>query len=520
MDLSSYRREYSDYRAAVERERYEYEAGLSGQPRLEPIRQPRLEPIRERYSDLWSRGAIDDLSRKFDDTPAHFETERAGLRALASAARLEYAEERAAEVSAELVRCEASARVSRGGAGVPAANARRQLARETDAALRADLAARLHDSLRPCEDLRAARLDALGGAARSLGLPSLLALHEQASGADLDPSASFDSLASRADSFLARTDAAYSSQLARWRSRELGGAARPLAGADEPFFARAAWLDAFFAPRGERAAFAEVSQGLGLRAGGRRGVRIDDEERPAKSLRPACFGVRPPEEVLLVLGAEREGAAPYLDFFFEAGRAQHFAWSSQEMAARHPEFIHAPDDAVRAAAGFLFRGLFRDAAWAGEALGLRASDAEALARGVALLDLWDVRRSRAGLRWALALDAASDARSEQLSELYVSLHAEATGFRPDPAARLSEAEAAYGAAVRLRARLMAESLREHLRARYGRRWHASRAAGDELIDLWNSGLRYGAEELARLAWGGALDFDLLADALTAPLDGG
>ena len=60
-------------------------------------------------------------------------------------------------------------------------------------------------------------------------------------------------------------------------------------------------------------------------------------------------------------------------------------------------------------------------------------------------------------------------------------------------------------------------MREHLRSRHGRRWFASRAAGEELIDIWNTASRYRVEELARSVWGGELSFDLLADASVAAL---
>ena len=70
-----------------------------------------------------------------------------------------------------------------------------------------------------------------------------------------------------------------------------------------------------------------------------------------------------------------------------------------------------------------------------------------------------------------------------------------------------------------RARLFAEGLREHFRSRHGRRWVASRAAGGELIDVWNTASRSRVEELARLLWGGDLSFDLLADASLAALEG-
>ncbi|MBV9959004.1 MAG: hypothetical protein JO360_11315, partial [Acidobacteria bacterium] len=42
-------------------------------------------------------------------------------------------------------------------------------------------------------------------------------------------------------------------------------------------------------------------------------------------------------------------------------------------------------------------------------------------------------------------------------------------------------------------------------------WWASRKAGDELIDLWNTSSRYSVEELAQLLGLGELSFDLLAE---------
>ncbi len=53
--------------------------------------------------------------------------------------------------------------------------------------------------------------------------------------------------------------------------------------------------------------------------------------------------------------------------------------------------------------------------------------------------------------------------------------------------------------------------------RYGRRWWASRKAGDELIDLWNTSSRYTVEELARLIGIGEISFDLLAESLIAAM---
>jgi len=151
---------------------------------------------------------------------------------------------------------------------------------------------------------------------------------------------------------------------------------------------------------------------------------------------------------------------------------------------------------------------------------VRASEAAEVSSRASLVELYDARRDCARLLSALALDAAKGARTEQLAEGYAALQGEATGFRHQAAAWLRDADEWFRSATSLRARLFAAGLAEHLRTRHGRRWFASRAAGDELIDVWNTASRYSVEELARLLWGGALSFDLLADTLAAALEAG
>ena len=172
--------------------------------------------------------------------------------------------------------------------------------------------------------------------------------------------------------------------------------------------------------------------------------------------------------------------------------------------------------------------IINDAAWLAGHRGLRASAADEAARSFALVELHDARRECAALRHALALDDAPDPRAERLAEDYVARHTEATGFKYDAAARLldvgdllsargagrGEADF-FWAATGLRARLFAAAFAEHLRARHGRRWFSTRAAGDELVDVWNTASRYTVEELARLVWGGEPSFELLAESLSA-----
>jgi hypothetical protein len=503
MNAGDYRSDFAAYCSALTRERYKHHAGLTTEAHFEPIK--------ERYSDLWTRDAIDDLRRTLEETPAQFETERAALRSLAASAQLNYLESKASDVSGELARCADAARVERGGGvRVRADEAKDLIALETDDARRRELAARWFDALRSCDDLRAARLESLKDSARECGHESLRALYEEPAGVN------WDALAASARAFLERTASAYHTSLARWKIRSgVAPLSRdPLTYADALAFERAAHLDAFFRSLDARAVYAELMSGLGVRVERQANPRLDDAARPSKKRRAACFGVSPPSDVRLVVHADETGARAFIDFLREAGRAQSLSWASKEQATRYPEFVYPVDGATEQAHGLLFSNLLMDGVWLGELRGVRASEAGEVAGAVALLELYAARRSSAALLYAHALSESADVRSDALAETYSTLYTEATGFWHDPATRLFHAEEAFGAAVCLRARLFATGLRDYLRARHGRRWHASRGAGGELIDIWNTASRYGVEELARLVGVGELSFELLADELT------
>ncbi|HEX8338368.1 MAG TPA: hypothetical protein VF621_16740, partial [Pyrinomonadaceae bacterium] len=313
MNPSDYRRDYAAYCAATERARFEHHAGLS--PRLE------LRPAEERYADLWRREAFEDLRRHIDETPAEYETERAGLRALAGAAGLKYAERRAREVSEELGRCEESGGVEWDGRRVAASEALALLAAERDAGRRRELTRRRLDAVRACDDLRAARLEALNDAARELGFEGRRALYEEFAGAGLD------ALAAGAEGFLRRTEAAYMRALAGWSSRELAaGAAHAPEYADLLYFERAADADARLPARDFRGLYEETLAAFGVRAGSQRNLHLDDATRAGKSSDSACFAVAPPEEVRLVVGGGAGGLGYFRRSLAEGGRAQMFAW--------------------------------------------------------------------------------------------------------------------------------------------------------------------------------------------------
>jgi hypothetical protein len=506
MKASDYRRDFSAYCSARERAACDFYTGRAA--RLDPA------PLRDRYADLWAREVVAELQRERDATPPTFETERAALSSLLGAARLGYAGRGGAEVSDELSRCESSATVTWGGARYGADEVPVLLSAEADAARRRDLAARWLESHGACDDLRAAQLEALRDAARELGFDDFGALRSDVTRSDAGQ------LAAEARLFLERTAAVYSARLSRWAALNLPPRfARNPERADAFSLARLAHLDECFPARDAAAAFEDVMGGLGIRAGRQNGVAAEESARGGDG-RARCFAPSPPQDVRLVF-APRAGADFYQRFFQEAARARQFAWVSPERAARYPEFVHSPD--ASAARGFaqLFRLLFTDPAWIERHTRVAANVAREIASACALVELHDARRACALALEQTEFHRGGEARSEAAAETYAERLTEATGFRQPAACRLADAlgdgmEAFEG----VRARLFAASMGEYLRTRHGTRWLASRAAGDELIDVWTTGSRYAAEELAAILGAPRPDAELLSDLLASAVAGG
>ncbi|HEX8707055.1 MAG TPA: hypothetical protein VF723_02235 [Pyrinomonadaceae bacterium] len=503
MNISDYRSDFAAFSSAIELAHYRHRAGL--EPELG------TEAIYERYGELFTPDAIDTLQKALDETPAHRETERAGLRSLASSARIGYLEAEAEELTDERTRCEAAARVQWRDESLPINSIPKLISNEPVAARRRQLTTRWLDALSRCNDLRAARFESFRESALALGFDSYRALYEEVSGTD------YERLAASTDGFLEQTEAAYTSSLAKIVARDLPDVTfDELQYADYFIFQRMPRLDPFFAARELMPTYGAAMAGFGIRVERQHNIHIDDEARPFKNPRAACFRINPPDDVRLLI-APVGGSYDYTVLFHEAGHAQHFGWTSRDLFKQHPEFVYAPDQAVSEGYAFLLNNLFLDAGWLAEHRNVSAERAREIVRDLATLTCCNVRRRCASLRYELELHAASRPRSEQLAATYTTGLSQATRFSRDPAMSLVEVDDGFYTAAYLRAWAFEVSLREHLRTRYGRRWWASRKCGDELIDLWNTASRYTAEELGRLIGFGELSFELLAESLLAAM---
>jgi hypothetical protein len=504
MKISDYRRDFAAYSSAIELAHYEHRAGFK--PELH------TEHIYERYGDLFTREQVAALKLAASETPAHLETERASLRVLYGAACIGYLETQAEELTDERSRCEAAARVAWNGESIPLNSIQKLLTNEPDAARRRELAARQSDALSACDDLRAARFESFHNSARTLGFDSYRALLTEITGTDLLM------LARQTDAFLDQTAEAYRSALAHATARDLPGV--PFADlhySDYYYFQRHTRLDPFFPAQEVLPTYHTAMRGLGIRVEQQGNIHIDDEPRPLKNPRAACFRIHPPDDVRLLL-APVGGVYDYTTLFHEAGHAQHFGWTSRELFERYPEFVYAPDHATTEGYAFLLSHLLLDEQWLSEHRSISSPQrAREIARDIALVVVHQIRRLCGKLSYEITLHDSPQLQSEQLAHTYSTLLTQATGFRRTPSLYLMDVDDGFYSASYLRALAFEVSLREHLRTRWGRRWWANSKAGDELIDLWNTASRYSTGELARLIGFGEISFELLAETLIAAL---
>ena len=204
------------------------------------------------------------------------------------------------------------------------------------------------------------------------------------------------------------------------------------------------------------------------------------------------------------------GQSDYQALLHESGHAQHYGWSSAQLP---PEFKYTGDYALTETYAFLFNHLISDGDWLAVFLGL--TDNSEFTRSVMLARLVSVRRYVAKLTYERELHA--DENLARSAELYADLQTGATGFKTGPAEFLFDLDDSFYSASYLRAWAFEVSLREHLKTRFGRRWWASQRAGDFLKEIWETGDRYTADEMAGQVGIGPIGFDPLIDEFNSVL---
>jgi hypothetical protein len=483
--LEEYRQQLAQFNEALMRE---YFLHYSGQKEtLE------LEPVYDRFSDLFTLDTIGELRRLLDDTPAHFKTKRQGIKLLIGFAEEGFIEQSIRQLTEDLAAQESRATLRYNNQEIPFYRATDQLAHEPDPAARRSLNQRRIEVITGGNQLRAERLHQMHACSSALGYQNYTHMISTQQGINLT------SLGEKFARFLRATDEFYLTSLERTLPAITGVQVTNADRADLNYFLQLQRYAESFPEDGVIAAYRETLRGLGIDVDKQRNVSIDDARRPGKHPRAFCAPIRIPEEIKLSINIIG-GPSDYETILHEGGHAQHFAWTSPVLAE---EFKYAGDNAVTEGFAFLFHYLVLDPLWLGDVI--RFYRPSAFVKLCTLHKLLYLRRYAAKLNYELVLHSTEDL--DQASYTYAELLTPATKFRYQPEEFLFDTDDGFYTANYLRAWLFEAQLREYLKTRFGRRWWKQRAAAECLIDLWNTGERYTAEELAKLADLGRFSID-------------
>lgn len=485
--LDHYRRDFAEFHSACAREQYLFHSGQK--KTLE------IAPIYERYAHLFDLDVIAGLKRELGETPEHFATERVSLRRLLAFSVEQFLESSVKQLTEVISQYEAAATVEWLGREMTFHESTVVIATEQDREARRGIYSRRLAVIEASNDFRAQRLLKLHETARSLGHASYVELFEKLRRLD------YSELARNAETLLSETERVYISRLDEVLGRDLGLRVDQAERFDGMYLQHLTSFDDRFPAAAMLQVYSETMAGLGIAVGAQPNVVIDRELRPNKNSRAFCMPISIPDDVRLVI-RPAGGQADYQSLLHESGHAQHYAWASSQLS---PEFKYTGDYALTETFAFLFNHLISDQNWLAAFLGIR--DNAEFVRSAMLARLVTLRRYAAKLVYERQLHLDEDlARS---AELYSELQTSATRFKTPSAEFLFDLDDSFYSASYLRAWALEVSLRDHLKTRFGAHWWASRRAGDFLKEIWETGDRYTADEMATEIGIGPIEFSPL-----------
>ena len=493
--LDQYRRDFAEFNVATAREHYLFHSGQKST--LE------IASIYERFGHLFDRQMLNAFKRQVANLRHNSGIDGTSIRRLYAFAVEQFLEDSVKQLTEELSEYEAAASIDWLGREMTFQDSTVSITTESNRETRRSLHRKRLNLIESSNDRRAERLMKLYETVGSLGYESYATLFEEIRGLD------YSALISQVSTLLSSTETIYLARLDDALRRALSIGVEEAERSDAMYFLHLTGYDDRFPAEQIIRVYSETMAGLGIRVAAQNNITIDSEPRHRKNPRAFCTPILIPDDIRLVIRPSG-GQSDYQSFLHESGHAQHYGWASTHLP---PEFKYSGDYALTETYAFLFNHLISDREWLANFL--RIKDSEEFIRSVMLTRLVTVRRYVAKLIFEERIHRSGNIADA--AELYSDLQTQSTSFKTMPGEYLFDLDDSFYSASYLRAWAFEVSLRDYLKMRYGSRWWSSLRAGDFLRQIWETGDRYTADEMASQIGIGPIQFDSLIDEFNATL---
>jgi hypothetical protein len=303
----------------------------------------------------------------------------------------------------------------------------------------------------------------------------------------------FDRFEGTVAAFVDETDDIYRALTEAASQEVFGRPAAEIPDYDRGRIFRGAEYDAHFPAERMVPLLEQTLLGLGINLADLPMITIDDEDRPGKEPRAACYGIKPGEDVRILMKPSG-GASDYQTLFHEMGHALHDAFVTVD----EYEFVRLGDYGTTETYAFLPEGLIATESF------LVANDLipdegarHGFLRNRLLGDLGTARYYAGLFRYERVLHGGGRS-DEELVDAYDRFMEEVrlSSLDHPEFGYLESNEEFYGVNY-LEAWFLTAQLRATLVERFGEDWWSEPAAGDFLKELWGYGAELSPDEVAK-----------------------
>ena len=196
----------------------------------------------------------------------------------------------------------------------------------------------------------------------------------------------FYTLSDVATKFIRDTDSLTQALFAEFAPKLTGIQASAFRGYDRAFFQNARIYEKYFPADKMVDRFKETARSMGINLDTMKNLKLDLEDRPNKSSRPATYPVEVPTDIRVQV-KPIGGQDDYDGFYHEMGHALHFL----HVTEKDFEFIYLGNNTITEMFAFLFEHLLDDPSYLRSVLGFSDSEARDFLRYRALERLMYVR---------------------------------------------------------------------------------------------------------------------------------